>query len=361
MTIATGLGEPLGAISQETFPLQTLHGRLRDISREIHSGHGFTVVRGVPVDKYTREENVIIYAGISSHVATIRGRQDNSWFGKPADVVLAHVKDLSGNENDSKLIGSPAYTTEKQVFHTDAGDVIALFALGEAEEGGESYLASSWTVYNELAKTRPDLIHTLSEPWANDEYDLLALKMPSFSIANMTCCRFGKTGPPGYTARPLLYHQPPTSSTPERVIIQYARRTFVGYWSLPRTPTIPAITEAQAEALDALHYTAEKHALALQFKAGDIQFVNNLSVFHARLGFRDSATKKRHLVRLWLRDEENAWDTPEELKTRWARVYDGVQEEKQVFPLEATVRSASKATIKPEAITPDVKHIAVGA
>ena len=169
LTIATGLGKPLGAISQETFPLPSLHSRLRDISREIHLGHGFTVVRGVPVDKYTREENVIIYAGIASHVATIRGRQDNSWLGKPADVVLAPVKDLSGNDDDSKLIGSPAYTTEKQVFHTDAGDVIALFALGEAEEGGESYLASSWTVYNELAKTRPDLIHTLSEPWANDE------------------------------------------------------------------------------------------------------------------------------------------------------------------------------------------------
>lgn len=135
----------------------------------------------------------------------------------------------------------------------------------------------------------------------------------------------------------------------------------MGYWSLPRTPTIPAITEAQAEALDALHYTAEKHALALQFKAGDIQFVNNLSVFHARLGFRDSATKKRHLVRLWLRDEENAWETPEGLKSRWARVYDDVQEERQVFPLEATVRNASRAAVKPEPITADVNHVAVSA
>lgn len=126
-------------------------------------------MRGVPVHLYSREDNVIIYAGISSHVATIRGRQDSSYNGKPADVVLAHIKDLSGNAEDCKLIGSPAYTTEKQVFHTDAGDVIALFALSEAAEGGDSYLASSWTVYNELARTRPDLIRTLAEPWANDE------------------------------------------------------------------------------------------------------------------------------------------------------------------------------------------------
>jgi len=120
------------------------------------------------VDRYSREENIIVYAGVSSHIAPIRGRQDHQYEGEPADVVLAHIKDLSGIEKPER-IGAPAYTSEKQVFHTDIGDVIALFALGEAAEGGESYLSSSWQVYNELAATRPDLIRTLVEPWAFDE------------------------------------------------------------------------------------------------------------------------------------------------------------------------------------------------
>ncbi len=137
------------------------------MSREIHSGHGFKVIRGVPVTKHTREENIIIYAGISSHVAPIRGRQDHQYQGRPADVLLAHIKDLTANV-DATNIGAPAYTAEKQVFHTDVGDVIALFALSEAAEGGQSYLSSSWKVYNELAATRPDLIQTLAEPWAAD-------------------------------------------------------------------------------------------------------------------------------------------------------------------------------------------------
>jgi len=84
------------------------------------------------------------------------------------DVVLAHIKDLT-TEASADDIGAPAYTAEKQVFHTDAGDVIALFALSEAAEGGQSYLSSSWKVHNELAATRPDLIRTLAEPWAFDE------------------------------------------------------------------------------------------------------------------------------------------------------------------------------------------------
>lgn len=148
--------------------MPTLHGTLREISKEIHLGHGFKVVRGVPVDRYTREENVIIYAGISSHVGPIRGRQDNQFDGQPADVVLAHIKDLT-QQVDAHRIGAPAYTTEKQVFHTDSGDIIGLFALGEAAEGGQSYLSSSWHVYNVLAATRPDLIRTLAEPWISDE------------------------------------------------------------------------------------------------------------------------------------------------------------------------------------------------
>ncbi|CAF9903720.1 MAG: hypothetical protein GOMPHAMPRED_000513 [Gomphillus americanus] len=313
------LDKPLGEVNQTTFPLPGLHSTLRSISNEVHNGHGFKVIRGVPVTKYSHEENFIIYAGIASHVAPIRGRQDHQWQGKPADVVLAHIKDLTGTADPNK-IGSPAYTAEKQVFHTDAGDVIALFALSEAAEGGESFLASSWQVYNELAAKRPDLIRTLSESWDVDE--------------------FGKVGKP-YSSRPLLHYQPATTEEPERMIIQYARRSFTGYWGLPRSFNIPPITEAQAEALDALHYTAEKFAIALDFKQGDIQFANNLSIFHARGGFKDSVEKQRHLVRFWLRDPEYAWKTPAYLQDRWDRVYKDVTPEKSVFPLEPVIRNAS--------------------
>lgn len=141
-----------------------LHGPLRDLSHELHSGHGFFVIRGLQVDKHTREENVIIYAGISAHIAPQRGRQDHKFDGKPADVVLAHIKDLSHSDKH-QIIGSPAYTTDKQVFHTDSGDIVSLFALETAVSGGASKLTSTWKVYNEIAHTRPDLIHTLSEPW----------------------------------------------------------------------------------------------------------------------------------------------------------------------------------------------------
>ncbi|XDG04988.1 hypothetical protein ABKA04_004603 [Annulohypoxylon sp. FPYF3050] len=310
------LGLSLGHINQETFPLPKLHSELRRLSDELHNGHGFFVIRGLRVDEHPREENIIIYAGISAHIAPKRGRQDKKFDGKPAAVTLSHIKDLSGPGNN-ELIGSPAFTTDKQVFHTDSGDIVSLFALETAAEGGASKLASTWRVYNEIARSRPDLIHTLTGNW---------------DIENFAERKF--------ISRPLMYYQPATASTPERVVLQYARRSLVGFGALPRSHNIPPITEAQAEALDTLHFLGEKFSVNTYFQKGDIQYVNNLALFHARDGFTNTAEKQRHLLRLWLRDPENAWETPEPLKWRWTQLYEGWTPEEEVLPLEPYIRTA---------------------
>ncbi|KAK1987605.1 TfdA family taurine catabolism dioxygenase TauD [Colletotrichum cereale] len=311
------LGLSLGHISQETFPLPKLHAELRKLSYELHNGHGFFVIRGLRVDEHTREENVIIYAGLSSHIAPQRGRQDRQYDGKPADVVLTHIKDLTLTKDEDQ-IGSPAYTADKQVFHTDAGDIVSLFALSTAAEGGKSKLASIARVYNEIASTRPDLIHTLTEDWP---FEVFGTPQKSF------------------TSRPLVHYQPATERTPERLAVQYARRYFVGYGALPRSDEIPPISEAQAEALDTLHFLGDKFAVTLDFQEGDIQYANNIGIFHARDGFTDTKEQQRHLLRQWLRDPEYAWETPEPLKERWTQLYEGITPEAQVFPLEPFIRS----------------------
>lgn len=92
--------------------------------------------------------------------------------------------------------------------------------------------------------------------------------------------RFG--GAPAYTLRPpLFYHD-------AKIIVQYARRLFTGFLGLPRSGGIPPISEAQAEALDALHFLGERYALGLNFQKGDVQYINNLGVFHARDAFVDT-------------------------------------------------------------------------
>jgi len=302
-----GLEKPLGYLSPETFPLPTLAPELKKLSEELHNGRGFFVLRTIPVDSYTREENVIIYAGVSSHIASRRGVQDTG------DIVLAHIKDLT-KTHPAKTIGAPAYTQDKQVFHTDIGDIISLYVLETAKEGGTSRISSSWRVYNELAETRPDLIGTLTEEWTLDGFG-----------AN-----------PPYSRRSLLHYHD------KRIIIQYARRIFTGFLGLPRSIDIPPITEAQAEALDAVHYIAEKYALGLSFQKGDIQYINNLSIFHGRDGYTDDDEKQRHLLRLWLRNDELAWKLPEQYDAIWKRLYYSTTPDSETFPLDPDILTKSK-------------------
>ncbi|TFK72234.1 Clavaminate synthase-like protein [Pluteus cervinus] len=302
----------LGFISKEAFPLPTLSPILWGFAQELYSGRGFFVLRTIPIDKYTREELAIIYAGISSHVGSARGKQDGT------GAVLAHIKDLTvSHAHEKGGIGNAAYTTDRQVFHTDVGDLIALIALETAAEGGVSRISSSGRVYNELAATRPDLVRTLSEPWVLDSFG----------------------GDPGYTTRPLLYYEG------GHTIIQYSRRHFTGYATQTRSPNIPPITEAQAEALDAVHFLAEKYSLGLNFQKGDIQYINSLGLLHARDGFRDDSEHTRHLIRLWLRNEELAWETPKALKPIWDRLYSAKPED-QRFPLEPEIRRKAGGATK---------------
>ena len=60
---------------------------------------------------------------------------------------------------------------------------------------------------------------------------------------------------------------------------------MTGSSASPRTPGIPLLREAQAEALDAVHVVAKKHEASVELQPGDIRFMNNLGILHSRDSF----------------------------------------------------------------------------
>lgn len=74
-----------------------------------------------------------------------------------------------------------------QPYHTDSSDLVALLCLKPAKVGGYSTWASSYSIYNALLRTQPELVEALAEEWYLDRKDELPegtgpwFKLPIFS------------------------------------------------------------------------------------------------------------------------------------------------------------------------------------
>ena len=113
-----------------------------------------------------------------------------------------------------------------------------------------------------------------------------------------------------------------------KIITSFSRRLLVGHPPhLPRTGGIPGLTEAQAEALDAVHFIARRHEFRPRMEKGDLRFINNMAILHRREAFRNNAETYRHLVRIWLNNDLACWKLPMPLRLAWARVFDDEERE----------------------------------
>ncbi|KAI5918988.1 hypothetical protein F4810DRAFT_714965 [Camillea tinctor] len=277
------MGKDGTEVSQQAFPLDKLGSVLEGLRNDVYEGRGFAIVRGIDPDAYSIEDLTVVYLGISSYIGERRGKQDQR------GSMLMHVIRHNDQRDDQY--------SETKPFHTDTvTDCLCLFTQSLAECGGCSCVASAYTVYNELAATRPDLLHVLAEPnWPFDTYG---------------------RNPPYYSRALMYYHN-------GKLITSFSRRLLVGHPPFStRTPGIPCLTERQAEALDAVHFIAKRHEIKPRMFRGDLRFVNNMGLLHRREAFENSESNARHLVRLWLNNPTMCWKLPRELSIAWARVFD---------------------------------------
>ena len=77
---------------------------------------------------------------------------------------------------------------------------------------------------------------------------------------------------------------------------------------------IPALSDAQWDALKVLEDTCWRLKLHMVLDVGDIQWLSNEHVLHSRTAYKDHAppTPRRHLLRLWLStpQSEGGWHLP---------------------------------------------------
>ncbi len=261
-------GIELPHLSKSDFPLPELGSRLQRMSRDVLHGRGFALLRGLPAGRWTRSEAAIAFFGLGTHLGNARPQNAKGH-------VLGHVKDLGRSSSDPHA--RIYQTRERQTYHTDSCDIVALMCLQPAKTGGLSSLVSSVTIFNEMRRRRPDLLKILFEPIATDRRGEAAEgQLPYYNI-------------------PIFnWHSDLLSVIYQRQYIESARRF----------PQVPPLTSLQIEALDMFDALANDPALHMfmEFKLGDVQLVHNHTLLHDRTAFQDwpEPERKRHLLRLWL-------------------------------------------------------------
>ncbi|HEX5463355.1 MAG TPA: TauD/TfdA family dioxygenase [Burkholderiales bacterium] len=260
---------PLAEISPQHFPLPGMKPELDAILHELLEGRGFVLMRGLPVADMGREEQAIAYMGLGSYFGIPRSQNAKGH-------LLGHVKDLGLDVRNPNV--RYYQTTRGLEYHTDSVDIVGLLCLKTAKAGGESFIASSTTIYNEILARRPDLLPALFEAFPTDRRGEVPQGMlPWFDI-------------------PVFHwHQNRLSAIYARQYIRSAQDNF---------PQARRLTQRQIEALDLLDDLTNDPDihLSMAFLPGDMQFLHNHQIFHSRNDFENwpEPARQRHLLRLWL-------------------------------------------------------------
>mgnify|MGYP000226290625 FL=1 len=269
-------------MTREDFPLPCLSLKLADIAEELENGSGLANLSGLPLSKFGDGLRHVWY-GIGLNLGLpvfqdynaqlMRDIEDRA---EDTDSIEGHkLATLDGNTFQS----SKARTLSNGIlrFHTDRADVAALLCVRQAKTGGVSRIASSVAVHNEMLRREPELVALLYEP--------------------LHRARLGEE----WGGENLSYALPVFGQFEGRFTSHYSR-TYVE--AAQEMLGVPRMENRHWRALDLLAELADELCFEMTMQPGDMQFINNHVIYHARTAYHDHTDvgfdRRRLLYRLWL-------------------------------------------------------------
>tara|TARA_R110000868_G_scaffold39376_11_gene137172 strand:- start:4029 stop:5090 length:1062 start_codon:yes stop_codon:yes gene_type:complete len=243
---------------------------MAEIFHQLKDGHGFELIRGMPVATWDRLDLAIAYWAIGLQIGVPLSNN-------PDGDMIGHVTDMGLDYENPNHRGYQ--TSAHMLFHTDQCDVVSLLCLQTAQSGGESKIVSAPAVHNEMIRRRPDLVAELT--------------------ADMFWTKHGEVVPgedPWYRMAVFNY-------------LDGYLTTAGGYKHIEKghaLPGNPPLTAAQMEAFALMAEVNEELHLSMEFEIGDIQLLNSHVTMHSRTAYKDwpAPEKRRRLWRLWLHNKE---------------------------------------------------------
>ena len=275
-------------ITRDDFPLPGLEAELARIREELLRGRGFVLFRGLPVEGRSMRRIATAFWGIGTHLGEAISQNAKGH-------LLGHVKDIGHDPHNPE---HRLYATRaRHRFHTDSCDLVGLFCVRPAKEGGLSSISSSATIHREMRRRRPELAELLSRPiYIDRKGEIPEGKLP-------------------YYRMPVFNHHAGCVTT------YYARDFFDG---AQRHEGVPPVSPEQTEAMDLFEDLAARADIRLdmELRPGDMQFVHNHQIVHSRTGYEDhpEPERKRHLLRLWLSATHDGRELPPAYAERYGNI-----------------------------------------
>jgi hypothetical protein len=265
---------PTLAVSAAEFEMPACRTLMARVKQTLDAGIGFAVLDRLPADTYDRAELLTVYWLLSQMLARPVAQAFKG-------TLLYDVHD-TGQRTSTRVRAD--LTSEDLSWHTDYGfnhppPYIGLLVLQTALSGGVSSAGSLHTGHDVLKQRSPAHLARLYEPYVWNRQG----EHPE--------------GAPICTSNPIF------SDHGGEVRARFNRSLQpVGYRLVDRE-----IDALGMEALNALHdiMSEPEHHVDFVLAPGQIEFLNNARVTHRRTAFvdHDDPALKRHLVRIFLRDE----------------------------------------------------------
>ncbi|CAN5600663.1 hypothetical protein BH10PSE6_BH10PSE6_07140 [soil metagenome] len=268
---------PTFLLDPKDFALDACRETIAEVRRRTQHGPMFAVLDRLPMEEVTRDEAIQLYWLLSSLLARPVAQKITGQMFFDVQDTGAKLKPGSGIR--------PTVTNVDLRFHNDNSynetppEYVCLLCLHPAKQGGVSQVMSVATVHQALEARHPELMPRLYQPFWYDRH------------------AEHHAGEPTTYAAPM-FERGANGTIKARLALG---EIHAGYEL--RGERMDNETAAALSAVQSVFDQPELH-VELGFAPGQIQYVNNRATGHARTEFVDhpEPERKRHLVRLWLRD-----------------------------------------------------------
>ena len=244
----------------------------------VDSGAGIAVIDRLPLDEWTLDEGKAVYWLLGRMLSNpVAQTQKGTIF---RDI----INDTANNIAETNGLDA-ALTDRRLTYHNDNSgnrnlpNYTGLLCVNKAKEGGVSEYCTLYSLYNAMAAEAPEQLDRLFRPFFHDRLGLQP------------------------------HGEPPVSWVP---CLSFDGQTLTGRFSISKiTKGYKNMGEqmdnATLDALECVQQIIPGRGLSVNhhMERGQIQLIDNRQGLHYRNDFTDGDTvaEKRHLVRLWFRDQ----------------------------------------------------------